>query len=112
MRKLGRYVRYSKGKKQVDAQTGEEVTTKNLIIEFIRNSVINDGENKDRQDLDNFKTVDGYYITNGRAIKITCQKHAVGIPTKYIDQSGNEIEVNDGNTWINICPIDSNVTLE
>ena len=28
------------------------------------------------------------------------------------DENGKEIEVNDGNTWINICPIDSSVTFE
>jgi hypothetical protein len=108
----GRYVRYSKGKKQTDELTGEDVTTKNIIIEFIRNTTLNDGENKGRQDLDNFKTVDGYYITNGKAIKIKCRKTAIGVQTQYVDLDGNEIDVNDGNTWINICPIDSEVVFE
>ena len=108
----GRYVRYSKLKKQTDEETGEDVTTKNIIISFIKNTTINDGENKDRQDLDNFVEAPGYYITNGKAIKITCKKEYVGGQTKYLDENGNEIEVNDGNTWINICPINSDVTFE
>ena len=32
--------------------------------------------------------------------------------TIYKDLNGNEIEVNDGNTFFNICPINSNVTFE
>ena len=28
------------------------------------------------------------------------------------DLNGKEIEVNDGNTFFNICPINSNVTFE
>lgn len=108
----GRYTRYSKGRKQVDEATGEEVTTKNLIISFIKNTTLDDGENKGRQDLDNCRTTEGYYITNGKAIRIQCKKDDVGKQTKYIDETGKEIEVNDGNTWINICPIDSNVRFE
>ena len=108
----GRYTRYSKGTKQVDEATGEDVTTKNIIISFIKNTTIDDGEDKGRQDLDNFTNAKGYYITNGKAISITCEKSFVGGQTKYVDEDGNEIEVNDGNTWINICPIDSQVTFE
>ena len=108
----GRYTRYSKGKKQTDEATGEDVTTKNLIISFIKNTTLDDGENKGRQELDNFTVASGYYVTNGKAIKITCKKPAVGVQTQYLDENGNEIEVNDGNTWINIVPIDSNVTFE
>lgn len=108
----GRYTRYSKGKKQTDELTGEDVTTKNIIISFIKNTTLDDGENKGRQDLDNFTNANGYYITGGKAIKIICKKQFVGGQTKYVDLQGKEIEVNDGNTWINICPIDSNVTFE
>ena len=32
--------------------------------------------------------------------------------TIYRDLQGNEIQVNDGNTFFNICPINSNVTFE
>lgn len=106
------YVRYSRGTKQVDWDTNETVTTKNIIISFCENWTLNDGENKGRQTLDNVKTLDGYYITNGKAIKITCEKTTRSGQTVYKDLNGNEIEVNDGNTFIQICPIDSKVTFE
>lgn len=108
----GRYTRYSKGRKQTDEQTGEAVTTKNLIVSFIENTTLDDGEGKGRQELHNFTNAKGYYITNGKAIKITCKKEFVGGQTQYVDENGKEIEVNDGNTWINICPIDANVKFE
>ena len=108
----GRYTRYSKGKKQTDEATGEDITTKNIIVSFIKNVTLEDKEDKGRQELDNFTNANGYYITNGKATKIICQKQFVGGQTKYVDLAGNEIEVNDGNTWINICPIDANVTFE
>lgn len=106
------YVRYSRGKKQVDWDTNKTVTTKNIIITFAKNNTLNDGENKDRQTLDNVKTLNGYYITNGKAIKITCEKTSRAGQTVYKDLNGKEIEVNDGNTFFQICPIDSKVTFE
>ena len=72
---------------------------------------MNDGENKDRQTLSNIGTLNGYYITNGKAIKITCEKTSRSAQTVYKDLDGNEIKVNDGNTWINICPTDAKVEI-
>ena len=60
----------------------------------------------------NTGTLDGYYITNGRAIKITCEKSSRSSQTVYKDLEGNEIKVNDGNTFVQICPIDAKVKIE
>lgn len=106
-----RYQRYSKGIEEEDWTTGEAVTTKNIIITFARNTVLNDGENKDRQNLHNLDTLKGYYITNGKAIEITCEKSTRSGKTVYKDLEGNEINVNDGNTYVQICPIDAKVTI-
>ena len=56
-------------------------------------------------------TKDGYYITNGRAIKIQCTKASRTSKTVYTDMNGNNIKVNDGNTFIEICPIDADVQI-
>lgn len=107
----GRYTRYSKGRMMKDEVTGEKVTTKNLIVTFAENYTLNDGENKGRQDVVTVGSLDGYYITNGKAIKIKCNKESRSAQTVYTDLEGNEIKVNDGNTWVNVCPIDANVTV-
>lgn len=108
----GRYDRYSKGRLQKDEATGETITTKNIIITFVKNTTLDDGENKGRQNLNNVGEKKGYYITNGKAREITCKKDTRTSQTEYLDAEGNKIEVNDGNTFINICPIDANVTFE
>lgn len=107
-----KYLRYSRKTKQVDWDTKEEVFAKNIIITFVKNTTLNDGENKGRQTLDNIGTRDGYYITNGKAIKIKCEKKSRKEQTIYKDLQGNEIKVNDGNTFIQICPIDAKVSFE
>lgn len=103
------YKRYARGKAQTDWTTGGAVTTKNIIITFCDNYSLNDS--KGRQGLNNIGEFDGYYITNGKAIKIKCIKSDRNKQTIYQDSDGNEIKVNDGNTFVNICPKDANVTL-
>lgn len=107
-----RYTRYSKNTKQTDWTTKKDITTKNIIITFAENYKLNDGENKDRQDLKNIGDKKGYYITNGKAIEIVCSKSSRTAKTVYKDLQGNEIKVNDGNTFIQICPIDAKVVIE
>lgn len=107
-----RYERYSKGIKETEWFDKTDVTAKNIIIEFIKNSPLKDTENKDRQDLATVGVKKGYYITNGKAIEILCNKTSRTGKTTYSDKDGNEIKVNDGNTFIQICPVDSNVEME
>ena len=106
------YTRYARNKLQTDYITGEPVTTKNIIITMCDNYTLQDTENKGRQGLKNIGTFDGYYITNGQAIKIKCTKSERNAQTVYKDLEGNEIDVNDGNTFINICPTDAKIVIE
>ena len=106
------YERYARGKEQTDWDTKDVITTKNIIITFCDNYTLTDKENKGRQGLKNIGTFDGYYITNGKAIKIQCIKNARDEQTVYQDLEGNEIKINDGNTFVNICPIAAKVIFE
>ena len=106
------YIRYARNKLQTDYITGDPVTTKNIIITMCDNYTLQDSENKGRQGLKNIGTFDGYYITNGKAIQIRCIKTARDAQTVYKDLEGNEIDVNDGNTFINICPTNAEIVIE
>ncbi len=105
------YTRYARGKKQTDWESKENITTKNIIITFCNNYTLSDSENKGRQGLKNTGTFDGYYITNGKAIKIKCIKNTREETTQYQDMNGNKIQVNDGNTFVNICPTNASVKI-
>ncbi len=106
------YERFARKEAQVDWDTDEPITVKNIIITFCDNYTLSDAENKGRQGLKNIGTFDGYYITNGKAIKIKCIKNARDEQTVYQDLNGNEIDVNDGNTFVHICPTDADVEFE
>lgn len=108
----GRYTRYSKGRLQKDGSTGEDITTKNIIVTLVYNYELDDGEGKGRQTLNNVGQANGYYITNGKASPILCKKDSRTGKTKYINHDGTELEVNDGNTFVNIVPINADVKFE
>ena len=105
------YERFARKEAQVDWDTDEPITVKNIIITFCDNYTLSDAENKGRQGLKNIGTFNGYYITNGKAIRIKCIKNARDEKTVYQDLNGNEIDVNDGNTFVHICPTDADVEI-
>lgn len=109
---IKRYVRYARNEKQTDWETKKDITTKNIIITFAENYTLSDPEKKDRQEVKNIGDKKGYYITNGKAIEIVCSKSSRTDKTVYKDLQGNIINVNDGNTYVQICPIDAQVVIE
>lgn len=103
------YTRYSRDNIQKDWNTGKAISVKNIIITKCKNWSI---DSYGRQTLDNVKTLNGYYITNGKYIPIKCEKISRSGKTIYKDLEGNEINVNDGKTFIQICPIDSKISFK
>lgn len=103
------YIRYARDEEQVDWITEESITTKNIIITKCDNYTLSGEESTNRQGLYNIGTFDGYYITNGMVIEIECTKSSRSSQTIYKDLEGNEIDINDGNTFIHICKKEANV---
>lgn len=106
------YTRTAKKKLQVDEKTKEEHTIKNLIVLQAKITDLKDKEDKGRKDVKTVDTMNGYFVTNGRSIKITAIKDARNKKTVYKDIDGNEIEVNDGRTYVMIVPNNEKITIE
>lgn len=107
------YERYLNGKVQQDWVSGQTRTAKNIIITFANNYTTSEENGYGRQEIENIGDLEGYYITNGKIIKINCSKSSRSGQTVYKDkESGKEIEVNDGNTYIQIVPLKTEVTFE
>ena len=106
------YKRSMSGKANVDLETGEQYTAKNIIVYKVRNYTLNDGENKGRQELENVGSGTGYYISNGQAVSITWEKTSDSAQTVYKYTNGEELTVNDGNTFIQILPEDGEINIE
>jgi hypothetical protein len=97
------YKRYANGKEHTDAVTKEQYTAKNIIIMKVKNYSV---DSYGRQNLDTTGTGEGYFITNGYARKITWEKPSRSSKTTYKYLDGTEIVLNDGNTFIQVEPID------
>ena len=98
------YYRFVNDKEHKDYVTGKQYTFKNIITYQVENYTLNDGENKGRQDIKNVGSGTGYYITDGYAVEINWKKSCRECQTEYTYLDGKEIDVNDGNTFIQIQP--------
>lgn len=95
------YLRSVNGTKQTDYVTGKQLTVKNIIVYSVKYSTIDD---YGRQTIDNVGTGNGYYISNGVAVPIKWEKDSRSSQTIYKLENGEELKVNDGNTFIQIMP--------
>ena len=106
------YERYMRGQEHKDRDTNEFFVAKNIVVCYIKNGLLDDPEDKGRQELYNIGTGEGVFITNGKAINITWEKTSRQNKTKYYDNEGKEIILNDGITWVQIVPINNKIEIE
>lgn len=101
------YYKNIHGKAQTDALTGAQLTFSNIIIQNTNWS------KRDAKGYLAFQMIDsaqdGYYFTKGRGIHITWKKTSEYEPTRYYDDNGNEIQINEGKTYIAIAQVGKNV---
>ena len=102
------YKKYSNGTERKDYITGETFTAKNIITYQVPNYSMDE---KGRQEIDNIGSGEGYFISNGYAVPITWEKDAPATQTVYRLLNGQEITVNDGNTYIQIQPENKNIEI-
>ena len=102
------YLRTMKGQPHIDRITQEQLNYKNIIIIRVNNKTM---DSAGRQDIDNIGSGDGYFITNGYALPIKWNKESRSSKTIYTYNNGEEITLNDGNTFIHLVPINNNITI-
>lgn len=105
------YKRYVNDKEHTDDVTKKQYTFKNIITYQVENTTIS-GDNKGRQNLNNIGSGTGYYISEGYAVKIKWEKTSRESKTKYTYLDGTELQVNDGNTFIQIQPKGQTLKIE
>jgi len=110
----GLYLRYRNGKPHMARETtannnsSTQLTAKNILVQFVRNRSI---DREDRQELDDVGSGEGYFITNGRAERITWSKASRTDPTMFKFLSGEPVLLNPGQTYIQIVPLNAAVEL-
>jgi hypothetical protein len=97
----GRYYRFQYGSEQIDAETGEQLSYKNVIVMFANYQGI-EGDTVGCQTInwDDGTTGNGYYISDGEYIPITWTKNSSGLI--YSTEDGEQLKMNPGNTYISV----------
>lgn len=98
------YYRYQFGDKHIDYNTKEQLTFKNIIVQYVKEWNI-DKKGYQTMDIEN-SSGSGYYITNGKAVPITWKKSESTKKMHYYDEGGNILTINPGKTYIAIFPTD------
>lgn len=93
------YLRFMNGKEFKSAETGEQVTVKNIIVQY------STYESKDVYKVWKM-TGEGNadFHIGGKLINGTWKKDAADSQTMYYDDKGEPIVLKPGNTWIHIHP--------
>ena len=96
-----KYYRYQYGEKHIDkAFNNKQLSCTNIIIQYVKTVLYPDGKSLKMTQKGDGK---GWYVTHGKAIKITWHKDKkkTGV-TKYYDMNGEEITLNNGKTFVQI----------
>ena len=104
-----RYYRFQYGEKQIDDQTGEQLSYKNVIIQFVQYTQIDD---YGLQLIDWNPGGQAIYCTNGEYENIIWKKDN-GV-VKYYHADGTQLSMNPGNTFVTVFDqlLPQNVTIE
>lgn len=105
------YLRFRKGKPQMERVSGEQLKAENIIIQITNVSLI-DGDIKGRMEVKTVGKGKGYYITEGKKVNIKWSKASRSKPTIYTTEDGTPLKLNPGQTWIQIMPSSGKITFK
>lgn len=102
------FLRTNGNKAAKDLNTNQQISAKNVVIQFMPMSIANDGYNEEGHGAhtlyDNKGTGKAIFLIDGKQIAGTWQKPSRTSRTIYYDASGNEIQFNRGLIWIETLP--------
>ncbi len=104
------YKRTNGGSVHIDKNTGKQLSAKNVVIIFAKESSANDGYEGGHILYKVTGSGEGLIFQNGKAIEITWQKTDEETRIKLYDENGKEIEFVRGQIWFEILPTGNEVT--
>lgn len=96
------YYRSQFGGPHIDANNQQQLSFKNIIVQFVKEWDI-DKNGYQTMDLEDASGT-GFYITNGKKVDITWKKNEATKKMRYYDLNGSELVINTGKTYIALFP--------
>jgi hypothetical protein len=97
--------------KQIDPADGKQVAPKNVVVMMMSFAPLNDGSKKHRLEAKVTGTGKAWIATNGRTIVGTWKKASLTGPTRFYDKAGKPVTLTIGQTFIQVMPLGSKVTV-
>ena len=104
------YLRENGGAPHIDFNTEETLTTKNIIVQNVKETRSIDEHGHNLYAV--IGTGTGYLFQNGNVTEIIWSKASRTSRTIYKDKTGKEVNFVPGQVWVEILPLDSKVTYE
>ena len=106
----GRYLVSEYGEPYIDGNTGEQVGVTNVVV--LRTACRNTGDSYGHVSVDLSSGGTGYFACGGKVMDLVWSKSEPDGQLYYTDLEGSPIVFGRGKTYVNIVPLDSQVTFE
>lgn len=103
------YTRYKDGELHIDEYNEELIVANNIIIQQVNSRVIDE---EGRLNMDLVGEGNGIFITQGKGMFITWKKESQLSRTYFFDETGEELKLNPGITWIQVTEINPNLVIK
>jgi hypothetical protein len=98
--------------RQIDAADGKRVAPKNVVVMMMSFGPLNDGSKKHRLEAKVVGSGKAWIATNGQTILGTWKKTSLAGPTRFYDKAGKPVTLTAGQTFIQVMPLGSKVTIK
>ncbi len=95
----GEYARFKYGSPYVDKETGEQITVKNVIVQYVHSEVY---DTKGRLKINLKAGGKALLFTEGEVIKGTWSRKGMKKRTIFKDEDGNEFRLAVGKSWVEV----------
>lgn len=103
------YNKFQYGKEHTDANNGEQLKFKNILIQYCKYEDIEGGSGCQEVTLNGEGKA--IYVTDGKAVNITWKRADASQQTKYYYEDGSQVKMNPGKTYIAVVPTNFDITL-
>lgn len=104
------YQRFHGETAQIDSTTTEQLTAKNVIVQFQKEKNANDGHPDGHLVYGTTGSGTALIFLDGKATEGKWSKEERTSRTKFTDENGKEVELNRGLVWIQTIPVGNEVT--
>jgi hypothetical protein len=107
------YLRNNGGAPHIDRDTNKQLTAKDVVVLYMKQSNANDGyENNEHLLYQDTGTGKAVVFMDGKQIKATWKKASATARLMLYDENGNPVTFNRGQIWFTILPLDGKVNVQ